>query len=86
MPIDWKDYLNVDQLWLAEEVGPSASEVLRPAAAEPDPLSREEVIPPDLRLWDVLREGVRVRVPSSEVPKERGSPDLDLRRQALAAR
>jgi hypothetical protein len=73
VPIDWKDYLNADQRWLPEESGRSASEVLRPAAAELDLLSPEEVIPPDSRLWDVLREGIRVRVPSSEVPKERGA-------------
>jgi len=74
--IDVNAGLTPEQIQLREEAHRFAAEVLRPASLELDPLSPEEVIAPESRLWDVFREAYKASYHLRSFPPELGGAGL----------
>ncbi len=68
--------LTPDQVNLKNQAHRFAEEVMRPASMELDPLSPEEVIAPDSRMWDVLKASYRAGYHLRGFPEQLGGSTL----------
>ncbi len=68
--------LTFDESNIKEQIHRFGVEVLRPAAAELDPLSPEDVIAPDSVLWEVFRKAYALGYPKRSLPEAFGGVKL----------